>query len=163
MKSRLTVLIGLPRAGKSTWARDYKTSEVVISADEFRQLMYGQRYYAEGKAMMWATRDISLKILMQQGVNIIIDETNTTVQARAKLLKLATKYDYYAEAIWIDATQYMCRVRAAQADQKDLIPIIEKMSDQLEPPEYSEGFGDICYVGKDPDLREKYSPLGESR
>lgn len=145
----LTVLIGLPRAGKTTFLKSFKTDQVTISADNFRQLMYGHRFYANGEGMMWATRDICLKILMQQHVSIIVDETNITVAHRAKLIKLAKDNGYHTGAIWIDTDPVICAARADNTDQADLKAIIAEMHAKLQPPEYAEGFDKIVYLGQD--------------
>lgn len=152
----ITMLIGLPRAGKTEFIKRSLTDQIIISADQFRQIMYGQRYYMDGESFMWATREVSLKILMQQGVDIVVDETNITAANRAKLIRLAKHHGYKIAAIWIDALPDLCKCRAISTNQEDLIPIIDKMAAQFEKPEYKEGFDYISYYGADDYFMEYY-------
>jgi len=47
----LTMMIGLPRSGKTTWIRNNKsenTDTVILSADDLRYLVYNQRFWQDG-------------------------------------------------------------------------------------------------------------------
>jgi predicted kinase len=143
----ITVMCGLPRCGKSTWVKNNKKLEVVISADDLRYIVYNQRFWAEGEALMWSIRSIMLKYLMQQGIDIIIDETNTTKGRRMPILKMAKQYGYYVIGNVIEGyTPDMCKERAIREGQNDLIPIIDRMAEQFELPEKEEGFDELNMV-----------------
>lgn len=146
---RLTMMIGLPRSGKSTWVKKSKGEAAVIAADDFRQLIYGQRFYADGEGMVWATRDTCLKILLQQGIDIIIDETNTTAETRAKIIKLASKYGYEVFGIFMDTAASVCRDRAEASKQEDLLQVIDRMEFQFALPVMSEGFKNLVAIKSD--------------
>jgi predicted kinase len=144
---KLTMMCGLPRCGKSTWVKENKTNEVVISADDIRYLVYNQRFWGEGEPLMWSIRGMMLKYLMQQGVDIIIDETNTTKERRKPILKLAKQFGYYVvgnmvEGAWVDE----CVLRAEKSGQPDLIPIIKGMAEKWETPSKEEGFDEMNMV-----------------
>jgi predicted kinase len=144
---KLIIMVGLPRSGKSTWVKNNKTNEVVVSADDIRYLVYNQRFWTDGEALMWSVRGMFLKYLMQQGVDIIIDETNTTKERRKPILKLAKQFGYHVtgnviEGAWIDT----CIARAEATGQADLIPVINKMAEQFEMPEKEEGFDELRMV-----------------
>lgn len=143
---KLIMMIGLPRSGKSTYAVFNRGNAVIVSADDFRQLMYGQRFYKLGEAMMWATRDICLRVLLQQGAEVIIDETNITSEGRAKLVRLAHEYGYTVEAVYVMTDADECKGRAVATGQDDLLPIIDRMDAQLETPTPLEGFVNILYI-----------------
>jgi predicted kinase len=143
----IKIMIGLPRCGKSTWVENNKTNEIIISADDLRYIVYNQRFWGDGEALMWSIRGMMLKYLMQQGVDIIIDETNTTKERRKPILKLAKQFGYkvtgcVVEGSWVDE----CTQRAKAAGQEDLIPIIQRMANQFELPEIEEGFDDLRMV-----------------
>lgn len=138
--SKLTMLIGLPRCGKTTEAGKYEGKAAIVSADQFRQLIYGQRFYKDGESYVWAVRNTCFKALLQQGIDIVIDETNITKESRAAAIKLAKSYGYRVEGIFFDTDPRTCKRRAIDTKQEDLLPIIDKMNDQLEPPMLSEGF-----------------------
>jgi len=137
----IKIMIGLPRCGKSTWIKENRTTEVVVSADDLRYIVYNQRFWGDGEALMWSIRGMMLKYLMQQGVDIIIDETNTTKERRKPILKLAKQFDYtvvgcVVEGAWTDE----CIRRAKATGQEDLIPVINRMAEQFELPDPEEGF-----------------------
>jgi len=145
--SNIQIMCGLPRSGKSTWIKSNKTNEVIISADDIRYLVYGQRFWGDGEPLMWSIRGMMLEYLMQQGVNIIIDETNTTKERRKPIIKLAKKYGYSIIGNVVEgASEKVCIIRAEKEGQTDLIPIIQRMAKQFELPEKSEGFDELRMV-----------------
>jgi predicted kinase len=139
-KPVITIMVGLPRSGKSTWVDKYKYNAVVISADDLRLLIYGQRYFSGGEQYMWAVRDTMLKYLINQGKDIIIDDTNTMISRRSLIIKLAKSAGYYIKAIVVATDLEECIRRATVTEQADLEPAIYRMNKQYQPPTEEEGF-----------------------
>ena len=144
---KITIMCGLPRSGKSTWVAQNRTDEVIISADKLRELVYGQRFFAGGEPLVWAVRGLMLEYLMQQKLNIIVDETNTTKERRAAIIKLAKRYRYYiicrcCNLVSVDT----CKERAIATDQNDLLPIIDNMAEKFELPKMLEGFDKRYFI-----------------
>jgi predicted kinase len=145
--SRLILMVGLPRSGKSTWVKKHKANQVIVSADDLRYIVYNQRFWGEGEPLMWSIRGMFLKYLMQQGIDIIIDETNTTKERRKPIIKLAKEYGYYVvgnvvEGAWTDT----CIARAKAEGDEAIIPVIERMAARFELPEKEEGFDELNMV-----------------
>lgn len=147
-RPKITIMCGLPRSGKSTWVKEHKLDgEVVISADDIRLMVYGQRFFAKGEPLVWAVRGLMLEYLMKQGVNIIIDETNITRERRAAIIKLAKTYGYYIVGYHIFTTPQTCRKRANDTEQYDLLPVIDHMEEVYEfPNRKEEGFDKLTTI-----------------
>lgn len=141
----ITLMCGLPRSGKSTWVKENKTNEVVVSADEFRFLVYNQRFWSGGEPLMWSIREMFLKMLMKQGIDIIVDETNTTKDRRAPIISLAKEYGYTIQCQVIQTNREVCMDRALENGQDNLVPIIDRMSKQFHMPIIEEGFNEVHY------------------
>ena len=130
----MTIMCGLPRSGKSTWVKENKNeNEVILSADELRYLIYNERFWIDGEPMMWAIHGVILKMLLKQGVDIIVDETNITKVIREKIIKLAKKYDYKITGIEFNTPKEICKERAIKTGQEDLLDVIDKMAEIYEP------------------------------
>jgi predicted kinase len=143
---KITLLYGLPRSGKTTWMKENKYNQVVISADSIRYLVYNQRFWADGEPLMWSVRTMMLRYMLSQGVDIIIDETNLTEKIRASIIKLARNYaGYRIECVVMkDASNVdLCLERAKTDNMEDLVPVITRMAEQLELPQKAEGFDEI--------------------
>lgn len=132
-KPAVFIMVGLPRSGKSTYVERYKGLKAIVSADQLRYLVYGQRFWGPGEDMMWAIRKIVLTMLMEQGIDIVIDETNTTAARRKPIIEMAKKYGYFVEAVVINTPEEVCIERAQAEGDEKIIPVIERMAVQYEP------------------------------
>jgi len=146
---KINIMIGLPRCGKSTWLLDHKTSEVVVSADELRLIIYKERYNALKDRSMWMVRTAMLKALMGQGIDIIIDETSITKSARRSVIKLAKENGYYVVGTFIESNVDECIKRAELTGQLDLIEPIKDMNTKFQIPELKEGFDELNVIPMD--------------
>lgn len=144
--SKLYVMVALPRSGKSTYVNEHFKDIVKVSADQLRLLTYGKRFRFEGESKVWYTRQIMLRALMEQGLDIVIDETNTIKKSRKEILSLAKQYSYDTVAIVIKTDKEICTQRAIQTNQEDLVPVIERMAESYDEVTEEEGFNEIIYV-----------------
>ncbi|XEC93771.1 AAA family ATPase [Paenibacillus tarimensis] len=142
----LYVMVALPRSGKSTYVTEHFGHLVKVSADQLRLLIYGQRFLAEREAEVWHVREIMLRALMEQQLDIVIDETNTTRKSRKPILKIAGQYGYRKKAIVIHTDIETCKRRAVETGQEDLIPVIVKMAEHFEEIAENEGFDEVQQV-----------------
>ena len=118
----LICMMGLPRSGKSTWALAQRIP--VISPDAVRMEMYGQRFWAPGEKMVWATTDLMVRTLFESGNNVVIlDATNTTRWQRDQWISESWETCFKV----INTPRSICVERAEAAGQLDLIPVINKM------------------------------------
>ena len=146
-EARIYVMCGLPRSGKNTWIDDHKADKVVVEAGQLRYLVYGQRFWDEGEALMWSVHDVVLRMLLQQGnLDIIINECNVTVKRRARFISIANEYGYEAICVHVPTSRQECIDRAQKLDDPRIIPVIQRMFNEFQKPTLEEGFSGIIVL-----------------
>lgn len=81
---KLTVLIGLPASGKSTWAKEQannsKTRTIIVSKDDLRSSFYKRDKNAKGKwtqeRHIISMRNKTIDYYLGQGMDVISDDCN---------------------------------------------------------------------------------------
>lgn len=140
---RLYFMIGLARSGKSTLSRrwnarrinfneagkviedsspyDIVTPRVVVSADKWR-LALGHRYNSWAEPMVHGPVRIAVRALLMDH-DVLVDETNTT----ASSIKQWLEEDINAVPVLVNTPLAVCKRRAIDSGQADLIPVLERM------------------------------------
>lgn len=125
---QLILTVGLPRAGKSTWAR--RQSVPVVSPDAIRLAMHGQRFAAEAEPFVWAVAKVMVRALFVAGHGMVILDATNVVRARRDEWRSAEWATWYAP---FDTPADVCKARAVATDQLDLLPVIDRMAAGFEP------------------------------
>lgn len=133
MKKVLYAMVGLPRSGKSTVAKSLGFP--IVNPDSIRLAVYGQRYWGPGDKMVWAVADIMVRALFGAGHDIVVmDATNITKWQR----------DQWQSENWntvfchVNTDKEICKQRAIDTDQADLVEVIEAMAEKFDPFEDDE-------------------------
>jgi hypothetical protein len=143
-KYRLYILIGLARSGKSTIAHKYNNYEisfdesgkiiipvqtceprVVVCGDEFR-LALGHRYNSYVEGIVASHVQLAVRALLRNS-NVLLDETNTNKNSLIKWLE----EDIKAIPVFVNTPASVCKERAINSNQSDLLPIIDRMNINL--------------------------------
>ena len=125
----LIMMVGLPRSGKSTWARNMMESKgwPIVNPDSIRLSLHGQRFVASAEPFVWAIARVMVESLFTAGhTRVILDATNTVAAHRRQWngsWRLAHKV--------IDTSASECIARA-QNDQ-EIISVIAKMAQEYDP------------------------------
>lgn len=128
---KLILTVGLPRSGKSTWAR--KQGFPIVNPDSIRLALHGEAYIQEAEDFVWATTYLMANALFIAGhYTVIIDATNYRQERRQVWV------DKFPD-VWVDYKEFKaskdeCIARAKSSDRDDLVPIIERMSENLSFP-----------------------------
>lgn len=127
----LILTVGLPRSGKTTWARTQ--GHPIVQPDAIRLALHGQRYVAEAEPFVWAIARVMVRALFRAGHEIVIlDATNTTKQRRAEWLVAGEWWVKYQPVMTSEAE---CLARADAEHDEAIKPIIRKMAAGFEPLE----------------------------
>lgn len=124
MKKKVIMLVGLPRSGKSTWAR--KQGLPVLCPDAVRLALHGERFLLKAEPMVWTVVGVMFDALMISNDTIIFDATNVEKGRREQWFK---KYPNIEFELKVFKTHpEVCVQRAVDTGQEDLIPIIYDMA-----------------------------------
>ncbi len=130
---KLIMTIGLPRSGKSTWAR--KQGVPMVNPDSIRSALYGGFFkedYEFGEEI-WKTAKLMVKSLFIAGHDtVILDATNTTTELRKYWVDVLVNVFKRGNNCEIEYKEFNtskeeCIQRAKNNGPKYLVSIIEKM------------------------------------
>ncbi len=133
MNENLLILtVGIPRSGKSTWARAQNLP--IVNPDSIRLALHGQRFQTLSEPFVWAIATVMVRALFLAGHSrVIVDATHTTKKRR----------EFWKDSSWrivfapMDTTKDVC-LKRAEGDV-EIIPVIERMALQQEPLTKEEG------------------------
>lgn len=128
IRKTLIALVGLPRSGKSTWAK--KAGHPIVSPDAIRLAIHGQRFIAESEPFVWAVAKAMVRSLFLAGhAAVILDATNNTRKRR----------DEWKSKDWemvfkvISTPDSVCLERAIAEGDEYIVDVIKRMSAEHEP------------------------------
>lgn len=124
---QLYMTVGLPRSGKTTWASSQGVP--VVNPDSIRLALHGKRFIPRSEGMVWAIAKIMVRALFLAGHTIVIlDSCATTKERRAE-------WDEFPNTrVWFQTSVSECLARARAEKDEEILPVIEKMANQFEPP-----------------------------
>lgn len=105
MGATVTILVGIPTSGKSTWTRSQKGPGIVsISRDEVRLKVFGRDYkfssHNEKVVTQWFNEE--LEYSMDKQLNIILDNTHCKEAYIDEVLKKFKDKDYNVRIKFFD-------------------------------------------------------------
>lgn len=124
----LICTVGLPRSGKTTWAKSQ--AYPIVNPDSIRLAIHGQRFIGSAEPFVWATAKAMVRALFLAGHQIVIlDVTGNTRKRRDEWL--SKEWATYFKVISTPAE--ICFERAVAENDNEIIPQIERMAAQHEP------------------------------
>lgn len=127
-KPTLILTIGLPRSGKSTWARQQIDRAAIVCPDEIRSALHGQHYIKSAEPMVWATARLMVAALFGSGhQTVILDACNHT-DAYQKVWE-DDRWTVELQPFMVPVQE--CRYRAKESGQDYLIPVIDRMYKEI--------------------------------
>jgi predicted kinase len=147
-------LIGVPASGKSTWVQNQDWSEncAIISTDKLVEsyALTRDKTYSEvfEEYMPTAVKLMAEEVITYRSMNldIIWDQTSTTVNSRKKKFNMLPDYDHIAVVFRTPPIDEL-KIRLSSRVGKN-IPwhVVSSMINNFEMPSEEEGFKEIWYV-----------------
>ena len=135
-RCEVTLLAGLPAAGKDTWVRAHAGDRPVISLDALRAEL-GAAPTGDQGPVLAAARD-EAKAHLRAGRAFVWNATNTTRMVRDGLVDLFAAYKARVRIVYCEAP--LPEVRRRNAARRRPVPerVIEKLIDHLDVPDLTE-------------------------
>lgn len=147
MKPTLTLLVGVPGSGKTTWAnKNHKENEVVLSSDLIRKELFNDETNQENNKLVFTTLYNRARELLKSGKSVIIDATNVTIKDRSRALKNFTNFSVIKVAIVFKTATDICKFRDKNRTRTVGEEVIDKFTEKFINPTKEEGFDEIIYI-----------------
>ncbi len=144
---QLTMLIGIPGSGKSTYAQTL--GKPVLSLDGIRQELYGdERELGSARETDRVLRE-RLEKLARAGEDAVLDATHVSAQRRSRMIRLARRLGYdRIVGVWFRTPIGVCLKR--NRERPNALPdfVLFKMQKDLnrQPPAVEEGFDELIEI-----------------
>jgi predicted kinase len=132
------ILVGLPGAGKSTFARLNLASHDYVSKDAF----------APSARDKQRRQDAALRASLAAGRSVVVDNTNVTVHDRAAIIAVAREFGARVVVVYIEASTREAIARNEGRTGRAKVPkvAIFTCAKRLVPPSLGEGFDELRTV-----------------
>ena len=144
----LTMLIGLPGSGKSTYAKRLSeiTRATILSSDSLREELFGNINDQNHNEEVFAELRKRCKENLLKLDDIIIDSTNISQKKRIGLLNELRNIDCQKTCVIIATPYKTCIQNNSQRERKVPEETIRQMRASFHFPLYNEGFDEIKFA-----------------
>ena len=119
--------VGLPRSGKTTWAR--LQGHPIVNPDSIRLALHGQRFYGPAEPLVWATAHLMVDALFKAGhETVILDACNVSAKRRDEWKSHAPEMQVF------NTGPVTCLERALALNDQEIFPVIERMAEEWDLP-----------------------------
>lgn len=129
----LHIMVGLPRSGKSTVAKEL--GYPVVEPDAIRKTLQCFPFNPSLEPLVWSTANLMVQSLFNAGHDdVILDAVNHTKKRRSIWDSSLWRIQYHR----VSTDKDTCIQRAINTDQAYLVPIIERMWFNFEELDYED-------------------------
>ena len=148
MSAILEMLVALPAAGKSTYAKNLMKESpnvVIVSSDAIRKELYGSEEDQSHNQEVFNEVFKRTRAALANDLHVIVDATNLSRKRRIAFLKQLNNCKKRA-TIFAIPFEICCE---RNNSRKRIVPqyAMDRMYRSFQPPHYAEGFDDIQIVG----------------
>jgi predicted kinase len=127
---RLILTVGLPRSGKSTWARTQNVP--IVCPDSIRLSLHGAKFIPSAEPMVWCIARIMAESLFHSHDTVILDACNITKENRAKWRSKNWVRSYAEFLTPFDVCMERAKREDYEPDRYGLYDAIERMNSRRE-------------------------------
>jgi len=145
MYKELTLVVGLPGCGKSTYCKNFINS-IIIDVDNFRRSFTGSQYIHELENYL---KEIVKNIIRGFCYNSDIEQRIVLVdsawlihkEGRKEWIRFAKNLEMNIRCVYIKEDLKICKQRNEQREKRRIVPshIMDLLWDMFEPPDEKEG------------------------
>ena len=92
MSAKLTITVGLPASGKSTWAETVRVNNPdgvrVVCRDDIREFLHANFEQGDERVVV-AVRDTAIRGFLDKGYHVVSADTNLDAKTRKRLRSIA--------------------------------------------------------------------------
>lgn len=151
--NKLILLVGLPGAGKSTYAHrlmeQLTESSLWLSSDSIRKELYGDESIQGDPNKVFRVMHQRARASLTDGVTVIYDATNVNRKSRKQIISIAKALRVTIEAHIVWCPYEICLQRDVTRDRVVGEGIIKRFLYRWETPYYDEGIDTIVLVNTD--------------
>lgn len=132
----LTLMVGYPRCGKTTWLKKYKQRGIVVCLDAIRKEIFGHQFHLPAEPFILGVAKGIVRLSLQQGLNVTVDATNLLYQYREEWRRLASGCGAKTKIVWIDTPLNVCLLRNRRSPKGEKLPVkvLKAMAARFEEP-----------------------------
>jgi predicted kinase len=149
------MLIGVPGSGKSTWIKnqDWAKDCAIVSTDNWVEMeaeRVGKTYseifddYMPKAVKLMANH---VELARDKGMDIIWDQTSTTLASRRRKFNMLPKYEHIAVVFKTPEPEELARRLNSRPGKTIPDHVMKRMIEGFDPVELEEGYSEIWHVG----------------
>ena len=136
MTTEIAIMCGLPRSGKTTYAKELqKQGWTRVCPDEIRLALHGEAFIGRAEPFVWAIAETMARALLLGGHRVVIDAVNSTVERRRQWVCLAREFHKELQIYVVPTPYEVCLKRRGDLE----LHVLERMNRQFEQPTSDEG------------------------
>ena len=147
-------MVGVPGSGKSTWIanQDWSRNCVIISTDDFVE-RFARRLGKTYNEVFDSVMPRAIRLMMRRvrrarrdGLDVIWDQTSTTVASRSRKFRALRDYDHIAVVFKVPESEELNRRLASRPNKTIPWHVMDSMLDGFAMPTQDEGFVEIWHA-----------------
>lgn len=142
-RATVTVMSGLPGAGKSTWAQHHAGGAPIIALDRIRDELGVDPEDVQGPVVA-AARERA-RVHLRAGEPFVWDATNLSRSLRSNLVSLCYDYGARVRIVHVEAPEAELRARNRGRERKVPDAVVDRLVDRWEIPERTEAH-DVVWI-----------------